>query len=97
VDEAPEELRREISATPAEYAHALRGAFPAGLSGGPLHYRIETDEVIIEIDLTPGPERRIALLTLPTLYARIRFLSGAAEARAKVLRHMDLAMQRGGG
>ncbi len=100
MDEAPEnwtELTREVSATPVEYAHALRGAFPTGLSGGPLQYRVDAGEVKIEVELTPGPERRIALLVLPTLHVRIRFLSGDPEARARVLRHMDLAMRRGGG
>jgi hypothetical protein len=97
VAEAPLELTREISATPAEYAHALRGAFPSGLSGGPFAFRVEAGEVEIAIDLTPGPERRIALLKLPTLFVRICFLSGDSAARARVLRHMDLAMQRGGG
>lgn len=95
--EGPVELVREVSATPAEYAHALRGAFPRGLSGGPLAFRIAVDDVSLAVDLTPGPPRRIALLSLPTLVVRIRFLSGEASARATTLRHMDLAMQRGGG
>lgn len=88
---------RDVSATPEEYAHGLRNAFPRGLSGGPLEFRVEAGDVCMAISLSPGPDRVIALLRLPTLTARIRFLSGDAEARERLLRHMDLAMQRGGG
>ncbi len=88
---------REVSCTPAEYAHGLGNAFPQGLSGGPLDFRVEGQGAAMAIHLTPGPDRVIALLRLPTLTARIRFTAGDAEARARMLRHMDLAMQRGGG
>lgn len=94
---APDVLVREVSATPAEFAHGLRNAFPEGLSGGPLHFRVDDGAAAMEICLTPGPDRVIALLRLPTLTARIRFTAGDAEARARMLRRMDLAMQRGGG
>ncbi len=93
----PEELAREVSATPEEFAHGLRNAFPRGLSGGPLEFRVEDGDTLMAVSLTPGPDRVIALLRLPTLTARIRFLAGDAEARQRMLRHMDLAMQRGGG
>jgi hypothetical protein len=45
----------------------------------------------------PGPDRVIALLRLPTLTARIRFCAGDPAARERLLKRMDLAMQRGGG
>lgn len=96
-DSIPEELLREVSCTPAEYAHGLGNAFPQGLSGGPLAFRVEGEAAAMDIQLTPGPDRVIALLRLPTLTARIRFTAGDAEARVRMLRHMDLAMQRGGG
>jgi hypothetical protein len=91
------DIHREVSASPAEYGHALRGAFPATLTGGPLLYRAERDGVTLEIEITPAPPRKIALLVLPVSHIRLRFLSGDPAARARVLRHMDLAMRRGGG
>ena len=88
---------REVSATPAEFAHGLRNAFPRGLSGGPLAFRVDDAEAAMEIELVPGPDRVIALLRLPSLTARIRFVVGDADARERMLKRMDLAMQRGGG
>lgn len=88
---------REVSATPAEFAHGLRNAFPRGLSGGPLAFRVDDAEATMEIELVPGPDRVIALLRLPSLTARIRFVAGDADARERMLKRMDLAMQRGGG
>jgi len=92
-----DELEREVSVTPAEYARALGLAFPGHVTGGPLSFRVTSGEVAISFDLKVGPERRIALFHLPTLFVRIRFLSGDQESRQRVLRHMDLAMQKGGG
>jgi hypothetical protein len=100
VAEPPErldELAREISVTPAEYVRALNLAFPGNVTGGPLSFRAISGDVEVSFDLKVGPERRIALFRLPTLYVRIRFLSGSEAARRAVLRHMDLAMQKGGG
>lgn len=90
-------LEREVSATPAEFAHGLRNAFPEGLSGGPLEFRVNDGSAAMEIRLTPGPDRVIALLRLPTLKASIRFTAGDPAARERMLKRMDLAMQRGGG
>ena len=92
-----ESLEREVSASPGEFAHGLRNAFPEGLSGGPLEFRVRHGAAEMEIRLTPGPDRVIALLRLPTLTVHIRFITGDAAARARLLRRMDLAMQRGGG
>jgi len=92
-----DELEREISVTPAEYVRALNLAFPGNVTGGPLNLQARSGDVEIAFDLKVGPERRIALFRLPTLYVRIRFLSGSEAARRAVLRHMDLAMQKGGG
>jgi hypothetical protein len=94
---APAELVREVSSTPAEFAHGLRNAFPQGLRGGPLAFEVEDGTAAMEIVLAPGPDRVIALLRLPTLSARIRFTAGDATARERLLKRMDLAMQRGGG
>ena len=92
-----EELKREVFATPAEFAHGLRNAFPDGLSGGPLDFRVHDRAASMDIQLVPGPERAIALLRLPTLRVRIRFTFGDASARERMLKRMDLAMHRGGG
>jgi hypothetical protein len=91
------ELKREVSSTPAEFAHGLRNAFGAAVRGGPLHFDVDSDGAAMRIDLTPGPDRVIALLRLPTLDARIRFTAGSPEARRQLLHRMDRAMQRGGG
>ncbi len=95
--EVPDELRREVSATPEEFAHGLRNALPDGLSGGPLVFHVDAGSARMDIELTPGDDRVIALLCLPTLTARLCFTAGDAEARRALLRRMDLAMQRGGG
>jgi hypothetical protein len=86
-----------MSATPAEFAHGLLNAFPDGVKGGPLQFLVVHGGVRLEIELTPGPDRVIALLELPTLRARLRFTAGDLAARARLLEHMDLAMHRGGG
>lgn len=86
-----------MSVPPAEYARALGLAFPGALTGGPMEFRAKSGDVELSVQLAVGPERRIALIRLPTLYVRIRFLTGDQDARRRVLRHMDLAMQRGGG
>jgi hypothetical protein len=90
-------LVREVSATPAEFAHGLRLAFPGKVAGGPLEFLVEDGVVALAISLVPGPDRVIALLRLPTLTARLRFTAGDTASRARLLRRMDLAMQRGGG
>ena len=90
-------LKREVTASLAEFAHGLRNAFPTALSGGPRHFQVRADAVTMIIDLTPGEARRIGGLTLPTLTVEIRFLAGDRRAQAALLAHMDRAMQRGGG
>ena len=92
-----EEIEREVSATPAEFAHGLRNAFADGLSGGPLLFRVHHGAASMDVHLTPGPDRVIARLSLPTLNVRLRFNAGDADARSAMLQRMDLAMQRGGG
>lgn len=96
-EDVPEELEREVSATPAEFLHGLRNAFPDAIIENAFNFRVVTDAAAMTIQLTPGPNRAIAMLRLPTLKVRIRFTAGAADARAAMLRRMDLAMHRGGG
>lgn len=92
-----EELVREASSTFAEYEHGLRLAYPDGVSGGPDAFTVTSGEAALEVSLTPGPDRVIALLRLPTLTAHLKFTDGTAEARARMLRRLDMAMRRGGG
>lgn len=90
-------LEREVSASPEEFARGLHNAFPNRVEGGPLRFRVERDGVRLEIDLTPGPDRVIALLRLPTVRVSIRCLGADAAARARLLVYLDLATHRGGG
>ena len=91
------DIVREVSSTPAEYAHGLRLAYPEGVSGGPAEFVVSDGPVRLEIALTPGPDRVIALIRLPTLTARLHFTDGTAEQCEAFLARMDLAMRRGGG
>ncbi len=92
-----ETLEREMSATPAEFAHGLRLAFGAAAEGGPLKFRVQWGDAVLDIELHPLGERRIANLSLPRLLARLRFSAGDAAACERLLTRMDLAMHRGGG
>lgn len=86
-----------MSASPADLRRGLEAAFPGAVEGGPLAFRVTTPGATMEIAASPGPERVIALLRLPTLTLRIRFTAGDAAARTRLLQRFDLAMRRGGG
>lgn len=51
----------------------------------------------MQLEITPGPERMIALLRLPTLKLRIHFTAGDEATKRLMLERFDLAMRRGGG
>jgi hypothetical protein len=51
----------------------------------------------MQLEMTPGPERVIALLRLPTLRLRIQFTAGDEATNRQMLARFDLAMRRGGG
>ncbi len=72
-------------------------AYPDAERSGPGTYRIETPAAALTLTATPGPERRIALLCLPTLTVNYRFTRGDDAARAHLLQRLDLFMHRGGG
>lgn len=86
-----------MSASPAEFARSLHTAFGADVQGGPSSFRVSGKGAAMEIDLTPGPDRVIALLRLPTIQVRLRFTAGDAQARSRLLTYLDLATHRGGG
>jgi len=86
-----------MSALPTDIARGLVVAFPGGVQGGPNRFVVAGPDAAMELELSPGPDRVIALLRLPTLTLRIRFTDGDAKARAAMIRRFDLAMRRGGG
>ena len=90
-------LEREMAASRAEFLHGLRLAFPDGVeeSGGLL--LANDGAAAMEIELTPLPDRHIALVRLPNMKVRIRFTAGTPERQQALLARMDRAMQRGGG
>lgn len=90
-------LEREVSATPAEYLRGLRDAFPGAVEVGPWGCRVRRGSAVLEVAVTPGPERVIGRLRLPRVRVRIRLSGGDPSARAELLRRLDLATHRGGG
>lgn len=86
-----------MSASLADLARGLEAAFPGTVEGGPLAFRVTSPGAIMELEASPGPERVIARLRLPTLRVRIRFTAGDADARSRMLARLDLALRRGGG
>ena len=90
-------LEREVTATRAEFVRILGMAFPDVVVDDGKRLRVDGRDAVMEISLEPGPERRIALLCLPTLRVRIEFVEGSPKAQRAMLAHMDMAMQRGGG
>jgi hypothetical protein len=90
-------IERDVTSTIAEFDASLRSAAANCIHGGAPHYRIDTGTVTLEIDVVVGPERRIALLRLPTLRVTFRFLSGSRDAQQALLTRLDRAMHRGGG
>ncbi len=91
------EIVREIWMSTSDYARALCLAFPGGLVGGPLQFRATAGDVELKIELQPGPERKLGLMTRPSMTARLTFVAGDVSARKALLRSMDLAMFCGGG
>ena len=88
---------REVSATPAEYRHGLRLAFPGRVRESAGQLSIEDAGVRLEIGLEVLPPRVIAALHLPVLRATLRFVGGSPANQSALLAHLDRATQRGGG
>ncbi len=94
---APVELVRDVTGTLEEFDASLRQAAVGRLEGEAPSYTIADGDVRLQIDVVRGPERRIALLRLPTLRVTFRFGAGSAAAREALLARLDRAMHRGGG
>ncbi len=90
-------FERDVSATQVELAAWIAKAYPAAVRLGEGRYLIETPTAALRLEALAGPERRIALLRLPTLHIRYEFIRGEAEQRAALLHRLDLFMHRGGG
>jgi hypothetical protein len=91
-------LEREMAATPQEFMHGLRQAFPDGVDVlGEGRVRAVHGGACLDIAYSVLPPRVIALLRLPRLQVSLCFTAGTPAQQQALLTRMDLAMQRGGG
>jgi hypothetical protein len=90
-------LIRDVTSTLAEFDASLRQAAAGRIEGAAPTYRVTDGEVRLDIGVEPGPERRIALIRLPTLRVTFRFDGGTRAAQDALLARLDRAMHRGGG
>jgi hypothetical protein len=91
-------LDREMGCTRAEFMRWLPGAADhagAALVGEGLTLALAGG--LVEISLEERPARRIALVTIPVLAVRFRFLGLEEAARALFLARFDAYTRRGGG
>ena len=94
----PNDFRREVTATPAEFERDLRKAWPAGVvMTAPGRFELGDGALRLAISITPGDVRRLGLFALPTLHVHYRFSGDDEAARHRMLTKLDRAMQRGGG
>jgi hypothetical protein len=96
--EVPPVLEREMGCTLEELTRWLPGAAgdaPTAATDGGWRITLPGGEVLLEA--APRPPRRIALLSLPVLHVRFRFLGLDPEARAAFLARFDAWTRRGGG
>ncbi len=94
---APLQLKREVSAEPAEFRRGLELAFPGLVREVGERLRIHDGAVTLEIALTVGAPRAIGNILLPTLRVNFDFSSGTLAEQRSILAHLDRAMHRGGG
>ncbi|HYQ81960.1 MAG TPA: hypothetical protein VEP68_10670 [Anaeromyxobacteraceae bacterium] len=91
-------LDREMGCTRAEFMRWLGGATrqaPRRLEGEEIALAVGAGEV--RIALAERPPRRIALVSVPVLAVRFRFLGLDAPARENFLATFDAYTRRGGG
>ena len=94
----PEVLERELASSVAAFERDLRKAWSGEVtSPGTGRFRIDTGEVVLDIDVEAAGVRRIGLLALDLVRVRYRFSNGGEPARRALLARLDLGMQRGGG
>ncbi len=95
----PERFQREVAASPAEFERDLHKAWPQGevQATSPNCFVLNDGALQLSIRIEPISPRTIGLLTLPRLLADYQFDGADAEHRAKLLKVLDRAMQRGGG
>jgi hypothetical protein len=96
--EEPFVLEREMGCTRAEFLSwlpAASGHAPARAEGGEIALAVPGGEV--RIRLAERPPRRLALLSLPVLAVRFRFLGLGEADRQAFLKRFDDYTRRGGG
>jgi hypothetical protein len=94
----PEELRREMGCTRAEFLRWLPGATrhaPMRVEGDVFHVAAGAGGVRIEIE--ERPPRRIASIVLPVLAVRFCFEGMDGDARGRFVEWFDSYTRRGGG
>lgn len=94
----PESFEREVGASPAQFERDLRKAWPAGVETVARgHFHVQDGATRLDLHVETRAVRRLGMFELPVIAVSYRF-SGAGEAeRARLLRALDRAMQRGGG
>jgi len=91
-------LDREMGCTREEFLRWLPGATrhaPARIEGDEVSLSVGGGRV--QISLSERAPRRIALLSLPVLAVRFRFVGLEEAARQAFLAHFDAYTRRGGG
>lgn len=97
MSESPDTIVREVWATPAEFHHGLKLAFPGRVVERKGLLCADDGTAAMEINLEILPPQTIALLELPRMKVSIRMTAGTPDQRHAMLARMDRAMQRGGG
>jgi hypothetical protein len=94
----PTSFDREMGCTEADWLARLPGAVRS--------HRLTVAKQTAHVDIDDGrlllawsvlSSRRIALMCVPRLAVRFRFLDVCDESRHRFMRYFDLYMQRGGG
>lgn len=89
-------VEKEMAIERGEFLRTLRRALPdARLVEEGERILVEDADGTLEITLAPRPVRRIALLSLPVLHARFRYVEHADPAGH--LARLERSFQRGGG
>jgi hypothetical protein len=91
-------VEREMGCTRADLARWLAGATRsagAHLEGDELALAVGSGRV--EISVREETPRRVALLAIPVLRVRFRFVGLGASAREEFMAHFDSYTRRGGG